>query len=347
MTRDEDWSERFEAIVQSVEPRDAKLWSLVELLEDALDLPAAARVAGDRVEITHVDYGGDEAQGLIAAVTNDDGVRSLPLSDVVLLNREPGAELVRAYRVWVRGRPADPAARAAAAVLPDTGPIELAVLAVLPRTARCRRMDDETDVVYRFSDREMLAPGTIITIAPKHREGRLEGPVEGTRIDARRLGLVPLSLTPVDDPPAAFVLNAPETPDQIEEAELLAEAGDPREARRILLALAAEDLQRLDVHAALGGLALAGTPETALAHFAVGAALGDLSVPDPLDGLLTWDQRGNRGYLACLYGCGRALHRLGRDEDAQRPLERLLALDPDDHLGATQLLIAAGGRAPL
>lgn len=346
MDREEQAERRLTAILATTDTRDGKLWAILELLEDALQLPAAARVAGDRVEVSHVDYGGDEVQGLIAAVTDDNGTRSLPLADVAFLSREPGAGVVRAYSDWVRGRAADPGARAASAVRPTDGPIDLAVMAVLPRTARCRRLDDGSDVVYRPSDREQLVPGTIITITPRHREGRLEGEIIATSVDPSRLGLVPLALEPVDATDASFALATPPAPDHLEEAALLADGGDPREARHLLLQLLAEEPLLLDAHAALGDLALASLPATALAHYAVGAALGDASVPDPCEGLVPWEHPSNRGYLACLYGCARALHRLGREVDARRPLERLLALDPDDHLGATQLLVAVGGRAP-
>ncbi|TNF30922.1 MAG: hypothetical protein EP329_13105 [Deltaproteobacteria bacterium] len=347
MGGEDQGTERLDAILASSDSRDGKLWAILTLLEEVLRLPAAARVGGDRVEVTHVDYGGDEVQGLTAEIADEAGVRSLPLAQVVFLNREPGSELVQAYTRWVRGRPADPARVAAASVRPEEGPIELVVLAVLPRTAKCRRLDDESDVVYRPSDRELLVPGTLITIHPKQREGRLEGPIESTRIDPTRLGLVPLALTPAEDDDGAFALDSPPSPEQLEEAELLADGGDPREARRLLLELLAEEPQLLEAHAALGALALTSSPETALAHYAVGAAIGDMSIPDPFEGLVPWELPGNRGYLACLYGCARALHRLGRDVDARRPLERLLALDPDDHLGGTQLLVAVGGRKQL
>ncbi|PKN55574.1 MAG: hypothetical protein CVU56_20745, partial [Deltaproteobacteria bacterium HGW-Deltaproteobacteria-14] len=337
MDREEQAERRLTAILATTDTRDGKLWAILQLLEDAIALPAAARVAGGRVEVTHVDYGGDEVQGLIAAVSDDSGTRSLPLAEVAFLTREPGAGVVRAYADWVRGPAADPGARAATAVRPTDGPIDLAVLAVLPRTARCRRLDDGSDVVYRPSDREQLVPGTIITVTPRHRDGRLEGPITATSVDPARLGLVPPALEPVDAAVTTYALATPPAPDQLEEAALLADAGDPREARRLLLALLAEEPLLLDVHAALGDLALASLAATALAHYAVGAALGDASVPDPCDGLVPWEQASNRGYLACLYGCARALHRLGRDVDARRPLERLLALDPDDHLGASQL----------
>jgi len=347
MDRDEQAEQRFAAILAATDTRDAKLWAILELLQETLQLPADARVAEDRVELTHVDYGGDEVQGLIAEVADDDAVRSLPLAQIALLGREHGAGVVRAYTDWIRGRTADAATRAAAAVRPTEGPIELAVLAVLPRTAKCRRLDDGSDVVFRPADREQLVPGTIITVSPRNLEGRLEGDILGTSVDPSRLGLLPPPLDAVDDPPGTFALALPLAPDQVEEAGLLAEAGDPREARKLLLDLLAEEPLLLEAHAALGDLALAGLPATALCHYAVGAALGDASVPDPFDGFVPWAHPSNRGYLACLYGCGRALHRLGRNLDAQRPLQRLLALDPDDHLGAVQLLIAVGGEPRL
>jgi len=344
MSLDAHADSRLRALLAAAGDRDAKLWALLELCDDTLALPAAARVAGERVELTHVDYGGDDAQGLTAQVRRADGDVSVPLTEVTLLQREAGAELVEAYRTWFLGRGVDVLGSAAASQSAPDDRLDLFVLAVQPRTARCRRVDDGSDLVFRPSDRERLVPGTRITVAPRFVGARLEGPVVAVTIDAAGLGLVPPAL--IEEASGDFRLDLPEPPEALEDAALLAEGGDAAGARALLLALLAEDLRHLEAHATLGDLELDGSPQLALAHYAVGAALGDLTVPAELSGALSGHVPANRAYLLCLLGCARALHRLGREAEALAPLERLLALDPDDVLGATALLVALGGTPP-
>lgn len=360
MANPNDGEERLAEILGGADSRDAKLWAILTVLEDVLELPAAARLAGDRVEVTHVEYGGDEVQGLIATVGGPTGSRSLPLADVMLLSREPGAGVVRAYADWVRGRTVDVAARAASRVAaPDpTRPTRLIVLTVSGRTAKCRELELGEDVVYRPADRVTVAPGTIITIAPKAsrspdagdppagRGALLEGEITAVEIDARLLGLEPQGLI-ADEDGVNHELPAPareDVDDVLDEADLLAAGGDPLGARRLLLEVLADHPGLIAGHRHLGELNLDGDARLALTHFAVGAAIGDLVVPEPLDGILPGERPANRPYLACLFGCARALHRLGRDGDAAVPLRRMLALDPDDHFGADQLLTAIGGQ---
>ncbi len=331
--------------------RDAALWEALALIEEAVELPAAARVDGERVQVLHVDYDGREDQGLLAEIDEAGRRRRVALTRVRLLKREPGYALVVGYCEWARGRQAAPlvaspaAAEAASTPIDDGAPLTLAVLGVGSRTARCRRVDDGSLVTYRPADRVELVPGALVTISPRAAHGRVEGEILGTSVDATALSLEPLALTETDPgPPAVYRLEALATPDALDEAAQLAEFGDLTSARVQLLAALDEDLRRLDAHRLLGDLALdAGRAEDALAHYAVGASIGDLCVAEPLDGVLPWEEPANRPYLACLRGCARALHRLGRERDGQAPLRRLLALDPDDGQGVVSLLRALGG----
>ncbi|PIE18658.1 MAG: hypothetical protein CSA66_04315 [Proteobacteria bacterium] len=255
-----------------------------------------------------------------------------------------------AYGEWIKGRrapaamrpPAPGSGREPSARIAAGGPVALAVLGVGPRAARCRRVDDGSLVAYRPADRVALAPGTVVTVKARVAAGRLEGEVIDTAVDAEALGLEPLGLVELAPGPPRRVRLAPLAPaDALEEAARLAEFGDPEGAIALAHAALDEDLRRLDAHAILGDIALgADRVADALAHYAVGAAIGDLSVPAEGAGELPWSEADNHAYLACLYGCARALRRLGRERDAAAPLARLLALDPDDGLGASGLMRA-------
>lgn len=110
----------------------------------------------------------------------------------------------------------------------------------------------------------------------------------------------------------------------------LAEAGDNAGARRLLMEALLPDLRFLDAHAHLGNRAFDRAPEMALQHYAVGVAIGDLSVGPEFLGILPWDILENRAYLRCLHGYGLALWKLGRRAEAESVMRRLLRMNPRD-----------------
>ncbi len=73
---------------------------------------------------------------------------------------------------------------------------------------------------------------------------------------------------------------------------------------------------------------------TALRHYRVGVAVGDLSLGESFAGLLPWGYLDNRPYLRCLHGLGLAWWRLGEPARARDAFRRILWLDPEDHVGA-------------
>jgi len=52
---------------------DEGYWSFRQAFEDHIDFPVAATVVGTHVEITEIDFEGDERRGLTATVTLDGG----------------------------------------------------------------------------------------------------------------------------------------------------------------------------------------------------------------------------------------------------------------------------------
>jgi tetratricopeptide (TPR) repeat protein len=196
------------------------------------------------------------------------------------------------------------------------------------------------------------------------------GRIEDARIDIPALGLVPLPLRggelvdlsdhyepPSDlDPyaplwreltakprawyemdPIAWGTSPSSPPDDnppVLEAIELNDQGDLEGARQLLMDTLLDDLRYLDAHAHLGSFAFDRSPERALVHYEIGVRIGELSLPEPFDGVLPWSGLYNRPFLRCLHGYGRCLWRLGRTDEARRVFERILALNPYDNQGA-------------
>lgn len=208
-----------------------------------------------------------------------------------------------------------------------------------------------------------------IEVGRRWRAGRswiLQGSLLDARLDLAALGLEPLGLRLVVRRPLEWELERlsstsrsdgerrcgegrergasvwPPTLDQLgresvsspAEIEELWEAGELDVAVALAGDLLVRDLRCLEAHALLGAFFLDGPlerrwTERALRHFRVGAAIAELTAGPDLDGRLPWRLPGNRGYLRCLAGLGRALGRLGEDGEAARVGELLDRLAPD------------------
>ena len=110
--------------------------------------------------------------------------------------------------------------------------------------------------------------------------------------------------------------------------------GDRYGARESLMALCKADLRCLDAHAHLGNFVFDDSAELAMRHSEVGVRIGELSLGDRFDGVLSWGLIDNRPFLRCLYGYGLCLWRLGRFDEAAGVFERILWLNPSDNQGA-------------
>jgi len=119
---------------------------------------------------------------------------------------------------------------------------------------------------------------------------------------------------------------------------LIAEAAErlrhePEAARKLLNKALMADLRCIDAHAHLGNLVFDHSPEEAVTHYEIAAAIGELSLGPNFDGLLPWGHVYNRPYLRALHGYGLCLWRLGQNEEAREVFERILALNPTDNQG--------------
>lgn len=77
-----------------------------------------------------------------------------------------------------------------------------------------------------------------------------------------------------------------------------------------------------------------GNFEAVFDHYHQATRIGRDAIPEGFEGMLPWDQAGNRPFLEALFGLAAASLRLGRREQGTELLRRLLELDPADTLGA-------------
>ena len=90
--------------------------------------------------------------------------------------------------------------------------------------------------------------------------------------------------------------------DPIIESNDRKESGDVDGAQKILANLCQADLRCLDAHAHLGNLVFERRPGEAIRHYEVGFRIGELSLGEAFDGLLSWGWINNRPFLRCMHG---------------------------------------------
>jgi tetratricopeptide (TPR) repeat protein len=256
-------------------------------------------------------------------------------------------------------------------------PVELVALAVRERVVRCRLLGSGRVITLRAGRLWDVVPGEIITVKPRKQwsyasHPYLSGEIESTRLDVAALGLVPLGLQDMgvwdpkeeywgeDDeqiaewekaiiargPRPEFEMEQvlpgenPEDPfsDPITKSNDLKEAGDRKEAHKILMDLCEADLRCLEAHAHLGNFVFDSWPKIAIRHYEVGLRIGELSLGQGFQGVLRWGHVNNRPFLRCMQGYGLCLWRLGRFEEAARVFDRILWLSPSDNLGVRFLI---------
>ena len=154
---------------------DEQLCAFCQALEDALPQPADGFVIGEPVSVIAFDYDGNERRGLTARCRREDG------SEHVVSAAEVGfpaninlSRYIAAYRKWMgldpclvgvgaptrRKRP-----KAKASDLDLTSPIELVVISVKEKAARCRLLGSERVVTVRAPRFWKLVPGEITKMA--------------------------------------------------------------------------------------------------------------------------------------------------------------------------------------
>ncbi len=182
-------------------------------------------------------------------------------------------------------------------------PVDLIVLAVKERAARCRFPDSGRVITLRGGSLHRVVPGQIATVEPnKHwrHNGHpyLSGKIASARTDAAALGLTPLELTefgkwdpanedwgeegePIEEWAKPIVARGPRPmfevehvlpgsdpedfdSDPIVEANELKEMGDTAGAQDVLAKMLEADLRCLDAHAHLGNMLFRYSPHARL-----------------------------------------------------------------------------------
>ncbi len=361
---------------------DEQLWAFRQVIEDNVTLPADGFVIGEPVSVVEIDYGGNTRRGLTAKCRREDGsVHVVAASEVTFPEGSVGARYVAAYRRWLGldpypGEAQVPARRKRRHKATDVDldlscPVELIALAVKPSVARCRILGSNRVLTLRAGGLWNVAPGEIVTVAPRKQwryanNPYLSGEIVSSRLDVSALGLMPLKLQAMgrwnpekeywgeeDDPIEEWakpIIARGERPafemeqvlpgadpedlsDPILDAVDLKDAGNRHEAVRLLMELCESDLRCLDAHAHLGHFVFDNHPQKAIRHYEVGLRIGELSLPAGFDGTLPWGHVDNRPFLRCLHGYGLCLWRLKRFAEAALVFERMLWLNPSDNQG--------------
>jgi hypothetical protein len=135
--------------------------------------------------------------------------------------------------------------------------------------------------------------------------------------------------------------------DPILEANELKERGKIARAKKLLEGLLVKDVRCLDAHAHLGNMAFDRDARIALDHYRRGVLIGELSLGERFEGVLSWGMIDNRPFLRCLNGLGPCLWRQEQFEEAEAVFVRLLWMSPDPgSLGGSRMRLhsaVAGG----
>ncbi|MDZ7309940.1 MAG: hypothetical protein ONB45_01520 [candidate division KSB1 bacterium] len=255
--------------------------------------------------------------------------------------------------------------------------IQAVALAVKSREIRARRVDDGKIVILRpqaSSWDGTETEGETITMAINKEWTRgsdlyVSGKILNHRLDCERLGTKPLALERFGDwipeerwrdevdesvrhlagnetrPEFEMEQRLPDDPlsedDSIGRAIDHFNAGRSGRARGILWQCLEYDIACLDAHAHLGNFAWEeGEWRRAKRHWEIGVRLGEWSLGENFDGVLSWALVNNRPFLRCLHGLGLATWRLGEPEEARKIFERMIRLNPSDNQGVRALLAA-------
>jgi len=367
---------------------DEELWAFRQAFEVDVTLPADGFVIGESVSVFEIDYDGNERCGLTAKCRREDGSEHVvAASDVVVPKGSSGSLFLAAYRRWLGLEPypavtqkhASPRRQYKATDddLDLSKPVELVVLSVKARSARCHRLGSERVITLWASGLWDVVPGEIVTIKPRKQwryagHPYLSGEIESTELNVAALDLVPLRLEefgmwdpkahywgeedePMDEWAKPIIARGPRPEFEMEQvmpgadsgdpfedpiiaSNELKDAGDPVGSKKILMEICQVDLRNIDAHAHLGNLLFDSMPEKAIRHYQVGLRIGDLSLGDGFDGVLHWGHIDNRPFLRCIHGYGLCLWRLDQFDAAKSVFDRMLWLNPSDNQGVRFLI---------
>jgi hypothetical protein len=352
---------------------DEQLWAFRQVFEDEVALPAEVSVVGETVTVLTIDYDGNERRGLTARCRRDGSEYTVAAHDLIFPESSNASHYMAAYRMWLGIEPYPHVKKRPKATEDDldmSKNVELIALAVKTNAVSCRILGKDRALTLRPAGFWEIAPGEIINVSPKKKwqyggHPYLAGEITTCRTDIPALGLTPLTLHEIGmwDPREHYWGEPPREPwtrpiikrgtrpeyemeqvlpgedpdnpdtDPILEAVDLEQAGDHRNASRMLMDMLASDLRCLDAHAHLGNFAFPNNPDIAIRHYDMGVKIGEVSLGKDFTGLLPCGCVNNRPFLRCLFGYGLCLWRFGRLRDAEKVFTRMLMLNPTDNQG--------------
>jgi hypothetical protein len=209
-TTESDLDSLIEEITTDAYGEDEQIWAFHCAFEDGFELPCDAFVIGEPVSVVEFNYDGNQRRGLVARCRREDGSEhAVSASEVTLAEHSKGGHLIAGYRQWLgidpwSERAATPPRRehrhkVAATDLDLSGPIELVVLSVKEKAARCRLVGSDRVLTLRASRLWNIVPGEIAAVNPRKQwtyaeHPYLSGEIESSRLYVDALGLVPLKL---------------------------------------------------------------------------------------------------------------------------------------------------------
>jgi tetratricopeptide (TPR) repeat protein len=207
----EDLDQLITQIRAEADDEDGQLWVFRRIFGEQVKLLLDGWVIGEPVRVIEIDYKGNPRRGLTALVRRADGSEyTVSAADVTLLEGSTGARYLDAYRRWLGLDPypteTGESGRVKRSHKVETEDIDLdksvdlIVLSVKQRMARCRLPGSERVITFRPDRMLDLVPGWIVTVKPLKRwsyarHPYLSGEIESFRLDIPALDLIPLRLT--------------------------------------------------------------------------------------------------------------------------------------------------------
>jgi hypothetical protein len=157
--------ELVEEITVDASGEDEQLWVFGQAFEDNVSMPCEATVIGEPVRVMKFDYDENNRRGLTAVCRRADGTNYVvAASDLVIPQSASGGRYLAAYRKWIALAPLPRGTRGrtvqqTSVAPPDLdGPIELVVLSVKQKSARCRLLGGDRTFTFRAGGLWDLVP---------------------------------------------------------------------------------------------------------------------------------------------------------------------------------------------
>jgi hypothetical protein len=288
-----------------------QLTSFEVAFDERVRFPFRARIVGATVDVVKVQYDGDDRRGLTAVVGREGETYEVALADLVpsVVTQET-AQLLAAYRRWLG--------------LPD--------LEREPNSTAAQERMPSKDWTYQpVATRaiELSGPLALYSKGMWDPADQYRGE-EGAEIDPLYQALIAAGPRPQFEMEQVIPGFTPEDwdVDPVGEAADLHQAGQHREASRILRGLISEDLRCIDAWAHLGNIAFdTKGAKAALELYDTGVAIGEESLPGEFRGVLPRGLIDNRPFHRALHGLGLCAWRQRRWADAEEIFTNLVWID--------------------